>query len=409
MTRLLKFLKGYVVIRLSGYAPERFFNLCSRHQIVLWGIQSVGTDYEMCISISGFRKLRPLVHKTRTTVRILEKHGLPFLLFRYRRRKLFVVGAISGLVFLYLLSLFIWNIHVEGNYALSDEVVLNYLEKEEICHGMAKRKIHGEEIEEKLREHFPEITWTSVEVKGTRLIVHIQENEDGKIEEIAKENPADLVASDTGVIVSMIVRNGTPMVSEGMQVQKGDLLVASLVEVFDDAGEVANSYYVHADADIQIQKTEQYKQSFSMAYRKKVYTGKEKTSFYLLLGNRRWELKLPGTELEQNEIMTSEFPLKLTENFYLPIVFGKNTKKEYVLTDAVYSEEEANTKAKEELRIFFEKLERKGIQIIENNVRISRNELSCTASGTYVLEKSVVQEKAPEIIRPEEEFDSERE
>lgn len=409
MTRLLKFLKGYVVIRLSGYAPERFFNLCSRHQIVLWGIQSVGTDYEMCISISGFRKLRPLVHKTRTTVRILEKHGLPFLLFRYRKRKLFAVGAVSGLVFLYLLSLFIWNIHIEGNYSLSDETVLNYLESEEICHGMRKKKIHGEEIEEKLREHFSEITWTSVEVKGTRLIVHIQENEDTKTEQIDKESPADIVASDAGVIVSMIVRNGTPVVSEGMQVEKGDLLVASQVEVLDDAGEIANTYYVHADADIQIQKTEQYQQSFAMSYKKKVYTGKEKTSVYLLLGNRRWEWKLFGRELEQSEIMSSEIPLKLTENFYLPIVFGKNTKKEYYLMDAIYSEDEANARAKEELKIFFEKLQRKGIQIIENNVRISKNELTCTANGTYVLEKSAVQEKTPEINLPEEEFDRERE
>ena len=82
LTRLLKFLKGYVVIRLSGYSPERFLNLCSHHHIILWGLRSVGTDYEMCISISGFRRLRPLVHKTRTRAVILERHGLPFVLYR---------------------------------------------------------------------------------------------------------------------------------------------------------------------------------------------------------------------------------------------------------------------------------------------------------------------------------------
>ena len=54
LTKLLKFLKGYVVIRLTGYSPERFLNLCSHHGIILWGLRSVGTEYEMCISISGF-------------------------------------------------------------------------------------------------------------------------------------------------------------------------------------------------------------------------------------------------------------------------------------------------------------------------------------------------------------------
>ena len=147
-----------MVIRLSGYSPERFLNLCSHHRIILWGLRSVGTEYEMCISISGFRRLRPLVHKTKTKVVILERHGLPFMLYRYQNRKLFAAGALLGAVILYGLSLFIWNIHVEGNYSLSDEVILDYLESIEIVHGMAKREIHGEEIEAALREHFPEIT-----------------------------------------------------------------------------------------------------------------------------------------------------------------------------------------------------------------------------------------------------------
>ena len=104
----------------------------------------------------------------------------------------------SAASLLYVLSLFIWNIHVEGNYSLSDEVILDYLSSEGILHGMAKRDVHGEEIEAKLREHFQEITWTSAEVKGTRLIIHVQENEDVTFEEIPGEEPADLVASESG-------------------------------------------------------------------------------------------------------------------------------------------------------------------------------------------------------------------
>ena len=153
--------------------------------IILWGLRSVGTEYEMCISISGFRRLRPLVHKTKTKAVILERHGLPFILHRYKNRKLFAIGAVSCIGLLYALSLFIWNIHVEGNYSLSDQVVLEYLESEQIVHGMAKKDVHGEIIEAKLREHFPEITWTSAEVKGTRLIIHVQENEDVAFERIS--------------------------------------------------------------------------------------------------------------------------------------------------------------------------------------------------------------------------------
>lgn len=403
LTNLLKFLKGYVVIRLAGYSPERFLNLCSRHQIILWGLHSVGTEYEMCISISGFRKLRPLVHKTKTKVVILERHGLPFILHRYRSRKLFAVGAVTGAVLLYVLSLFIWNIHVEGNYSLSDQVILKYLEEEAITHGIRKSQIHGEEIEAKLREHFPEITWTSVEVKGTRLIVHVQENEDAVHETIPKEEPADLVAAKSGIVVSMIVRSGTPAVSEGMEVQAGDLLVSGRVEVLNDAGEAANVYYVHADANIVIRRQEPYEASFPMHYEKKVYTGRKRRSLYLILGNKRFDFAFPHTPYESFDRITGEIPLRITENYYLPVVFGTHTDQEYVMEDAIYSQKEASDRAKEELSLFFEKIRIKGLQIIENNVKIETNGDVCTASGYYVLEEEAVMERTPEIIIPDQE------
>lgn len=403
LTNILKFLKGYLVIRLSGYAPERFLNLCRHHQITLWGLTSVGVEYEMCISIKSFKKLRPLVRKTRTRVTIVERHGLPFLLQRYRNRRLFVVGAVCGAALLYCLSLFIWNIHIDGNYALSDQMVLTYLEELNVVHGMAKKDVHGEEIEAKLREYFPEITWVSAEVKGTRLIVHIQESENAVEETVPEEEPADIVAAESGTIVSMIVRKGTPMAGEGSQVQKGDLLVASRVEVPDDNGETASVSFVHADADILIRRQDRYSQSFSMRYEKKVYTGRTQTSFYVTLGQKKFAFALPGRAFALSDLISGEFPLKITENFYLPIVFGKTTRQEYQILDSIYSEEEAKKRAEEEFLLFFKNLSTKGLQIIENDVKIEINGEVCASAGNLVIEQSAVELKAPETEEREPE------
>ncbi|MCC8162174.1 MAG: sporulation protein YqfD [Lachnospiraceae bacterium] len=397
LTRILKFLKGYVRIRLSGYAPERFFNLCGHHGIVLWDVRFTGTEYEMCVSVGGFRSLRPLVRKTRTKVVILERYGLPFLLHRYQKRKIFVLGALCGAILLWLLSLFIWNIHIEGNYHLSDDVILSYLNDIEVVHGMRKSEVRGSEIEAGLREYFPEITWTSVEVKGTRLIVHVRESEEGETTKIADEEPADLVTSQSGTVVSMIVRSGTPAVREGASVEDGDILVASRVEIYNDDGELASVNFVHADADITIRHEEYYEESFSVQYEKKVYTGRRRLSFYVTLGRHRFTFALPGASFEQSDVITADVPLKLTENFYLPITIGKNTAQEYEVQDAVYTEEEAAARAEEELALFFEKLSIKGLQIIENNVKIDTDGEQCTASGTYVIDEEAVQESAPDM------------
>ena len=50
---ILKFAKGFVLVRLSGYAPERFFNLCSNHDILIWNLVYTEDAYEFCISIDG--------------------------------------------------------------------------------------------------------------------------------------------------------------------------------------------------------------------------------------------------------------------------------------------------------------------------------------------------------------------
>ena len=56
---LFRYLKGYVKIRITGYSPERFLNMCCFHGIRIWELKSVGNAYEMYISLAGFRKLRP--------------------------------------------------------------------------------------------------------------------------------------------------------------------------------------------------------------------------------------------------------------------------------------------------------------------------------------------------------------
>ena len=68
---LFRYLKGYVKIRITGYSPERFLNMCCFHGIRIWELKSVGNAYEMYISLAGFRKLRPFARKTHMRISVL--------------------------------------------------------------------------------------------------------------------------------------------------------------------------------------------------------------------------------------------------------------------------------------------------------------------------------------------------
>ena len=57
MLQLIRFLKGYLLIRVCGNAPERFINLCSNHQIFLWDIQIHEAYYTMKIGLLQNQRL----------------------------------------------------------------------------------------------------------------------------------------------------------------------------------------------------------------------------------------------------------------------------------------------------------------------------------------------------------------
>jgi similar to stage IV sporulation protein len=78
LINLMKFIRGYLKVRIYGFSPERFINLCSSRNILIWGLENRENKYEMFLSVSDFRRLKPILKKTNTKLKIMERHGLPF-------------------------------------------------------------------------------------------------------------------------------------------------------------------------------------------------------------------------------------------------------------------------------------------------------------------------------------------
>ena len=292
LIKLLKYLQGYVRIRVEGYSPERLMNLCNGNHILLWGIESDRFVYEMYVSIRDYHKLRPFVRKTGTKIILLEKHGLPFFLHKFRKRKMFFLGMLLCVTSIYLLSLFVWNIHFEGNISQSNGELLAYLDEIGVSHGIRKSEIVCENIETKLRSRYPNILWVSAEMRGTRIIIQIKENTDEDIIsniEVKNEEPVSIVTEKAGTVESMIVRQGTPIVAVGDEVEAGQTLVEGYYPIKNDAAEIIRYEGVPADADIYLISTEKYQDSFSVKYKEKIYTDKKRLGIKLRLFDKIYE------------------------------------------------------------------------------------------------------------------------
>ncbi|WP_330571845.1 sporulation protein YqfD [Muricomes intestini] len=411
-------MRGYVKIRVEGYSPERFLNLCRHHQIYIWGLTPCGNAYELYMSLKGFRKLRPIVRKTHTRVVLISRVGLPFFIYKYRKRKLFFLSFFLCMGLLYLYSSFIWDIHFEGNEKWTNETLLEFLETKNVAPHMPKSKVDCAQIVKDIRKEYDDIVWVSASIDGSRLNIQIKENEDtfredgeDKTVSPAKgvdaqsqedtEQPKDLIASKDGVITSIITRTGVPQVHEGDTVSKGDILVSGRVEVVNDSLEVVGYQYQKADADIFADTQMHYKDTISTKYKKKYYEKSKRYQYYVKIGSWFVDLGTLKNNYKEWDLRTNEHQLKLGENFYLPISYGSKVIKSYTPKEKTYTKEEIQKQLTENFEQFSKRLQEKGIQIKENSVKIHIGQNEASATGELFLNERITQEADTEIIEIE--------
>lgn len=389
MIRFLKYMKGYLRVRVWGFSPERFMNLCSNKGILLWDIVREGDIYYMSITLNGFWELRPIVKKTGTRVAILERYGLPFFLPRLLKRKTFVAGLILAIAFWLLSSLFIWDIRLSGNYQITDDMFQSFLRENQVRIGMRQDMLDIQELEKQIRRQFPQITWASARLEGVRLLIDIKENDAPiTIEKPDTDPGTDLVAEYAGRVVSIVVRSGVPKVAGDDIVEKGAVLVEGRVPVYNEDTTLREYQYVDADADILLEHTAEFTASLPLNHIEKRYTGREKSSHYIKLGDRSWALPENRPFLVYDSVIRETRPLML-ERLSLPAFWGTVTYREYQNTEYKYTEEEAKAHLNQKLMDFLTELEEKGVQIIEKNVRIEKGGDAWVLTGQFLVQEPV--------------------
>lgn len=401
---IIRSVRGYVKIRVEGYSPERFLNLCSHHKIYIWGLTPCGGAYEMFMSLRGFRRLRPIVRKTHTKIVLVKRYGLPFFIHNYKNRKTFFFSFILCVGLLFLYSNFIWDIHFEGNEKWTNKTLLEFLEKKDVSPFMLKNKVDCARIVKDIRAQYNDIVWVSASVDGSRLTIQVKENEDTfheADEAVQNKTPTDLVAQKDGVITDMITRAGTPMVHVGDTVAKGTVLVKGQVPVMNDAGEVTGYQYQHSDADILADTQQEYEDTISTKYKQKNYEKSTRWQLYLKIGDYLCTAGILNNDYKECETKTKEHRLKLGENFYLPVSYGSKVIRSYTFQEKTYTKEELQKRLSQNFHQFSKELQEKGIQITGNSVKIHIDQNSASAKGTLNLNEKLGKTADTEIIEIE--------
>lgn len=404
LSRLIRYIQGYLRIRVEGYFAERFLNACRHRGIYLWGLCSVPGAYEMNISIKEFKKLKPIIRKTGTKVVIIKKFGLPFYLHRYRKRKIFFAGAFLFLFLVFWMSRYIWNIDITGNRARTDETILAFLESESVKNGMPRSKVDCQRIVKDIRKEYDDVIWVSASVKGTRLIIRIKENEDSRDAATAQdgrsdpERPKDIIADRDCILESAIVRKGMLTAKIGGKVKKGNLLVSGQIPVNNDAGEVIAYQYHVSDADLIGRTVLKYEDSYCNTYIEKKDVSIQKEEYWVRFGKIRIGLGGVKNPYDHFTLRSKEWQLKLFENFFFPVSWGVRRLVPYEPEEKQYSRKEIQKILTERFHRYCKDLEKKGVEIIQNDVKIYTGSESSSAKGKIQVRMPVGKKKDSELL-----------
>lgn len=232
--KLIRSILGYVVFTGTGGFPERFINLCVKFRVPLWDLQNHGCSFQGKTTIRGYKNIRPAAHRSGVRLRILEKRGLPFLTAKNKKRVGLAVGLTVAALLIAVLSSRIWTVEVEGNVDIPDEQILSVAEDLGVSMGASRRRLDVQEIADALLHEIDGLLWAAVNIDASKAVIEVRESIPSP-EILDTQTPANIIASEDGILTKVEVYSGTAALPVGSAVLKGDLLIAGVVRNSDNS------------------------------------------------------------------------------------------------------------------------------------------------------------------------------
>lgn len=342
LKKVVKNIKGYVVIKVEGYFVERFINLIMENSIEIWDInqESVGVITAK-IYAKDFRKIKAIAKTSKCKVQIENKQGVPFTLQRYRHRKIFAILIAVVSTVITILNLFVWEVEIIGEFTFPIEEVRDQLALENVRSGVLKKNIDAEKVRLNMLLKRNDIAWMGVAIKGNRVVVEIIGKEE-KSDDYVNIEPGDIICDKDGIVEKIYVAQGVAKVKKGDLIAAGDVLISG--EVTSD---YAETRYVPAAGEIVIKTW--YAEKYKVPYEKSVVskTGKKEKSYMFDIFNCKINLLNKDTNFEKYDTITSSNNFSLFGKFDIPIKVTTQVYEEILIDNITYTKSQAESMAKE--------------------------------------------------------------
>ena len=347
---ITNYVSGYLRIIIEGYYIERFINICRNKKISIWNIKkNKETKIILNVKIKQFKEMCDIAKETHCKMKIKKKKGLPFILHRYKKRKIFAILLILVIALIMVSSQYVWNIEIVEENGKNLENIQESLEEAGLKVGKEKSKINTKEIINEVRLKRDDVAWMGIELKGTNAIVKLVKS--AQKPEIIDENEyCSIVADKAGVITKINAQSGTANVKVGDTINVGDTLINGWME-----GKYTGIRYVHAKGEIEAKVWHTKNIHIDYNATEKAKTGNIEEKYSIKFNNFKINLYKGLSKFQIYDTIETESKLRIFSDFYLPISIIKTTNYEVKQEQKKYTVEEAKNLGIQELEAEFDK------------------------------------------------------
>lgn len=333
-------IKGLAIVEICGAFPESVLNAAAMACLEMWDVESVDA---YTVRAKVFEKSLPALEnisaRCMCEMRIILRRGGSVDRKLLARRRTLLIFLLLTAVLLLLSSLFIWEINVEGNEKLTTGEILRALEECGVKTGTFWPGLDTDEIRCRMLLRVPELGWMTVNVHGSCADVLISERAE-KPEIYDEDDAADIIASKTGIIDSMTVRNGKPAAAPGQAVTAGEPLIESRMDSITNLPR-----YVRADGSVKARTWYELCAVCPLEREKKTQSSLAGLRFFVKIGKNRINFYIGSRKsIDECDKIVKEYKLGADGLFAMPVSFAAEIYRRPETVTAACADEEGMKK-----------------------------------------------------------------
>lgn len=363
MQKGANFVRGWVEVRVTGAAPEEFFNLCAQRDLSFWRVRKEeATAWSCRVSFLDYPKLAAAAQRSQCELTLLRRGGLTGLVWQARYRYALLAGLVVSLGLVTVLGQFVLRVEVSGNVEVPTGVILSQLKAQGVKPGAFGPGLDTRQISHAVILELPELAWMSVNLRGTVAEVVVREGRP-RPELVEEDEPAHIVARHPGIITRIQATRGQQLVEPGDTVAAGDTLINSWVDFIEPEGYNGDmgGMTVRAAGRAWARTWHTLKAAIPLEAQAKLLTGRDKSRWSLeILGHTLKFYGRAGIPYDKYDKITTYHTLCLPGGQTLPVSLRRETCREYSVESWQIHRERAETVLRAQLEERLEALVEQG-------------------------------------------------